>query len=221
MLRKIWFSGILSRHYVIGRDPWVCPVGWRWCDKMKPPGEVLNYTLKKMSPSVWGFYGGFNGEFKIWIEIRKSWTCLAPTYSVFLTHPVLNSTFPKNWCPTDDRFSAYRFLLNLTVVPTCAAWWFEFLKDTSRPSSLFKALRLATISVQLLSRVWLFATPWIAAHQASLSITNSQSTLSDAIQPSHPLSSPSPPAPNPSQHQHLFQWVNSSHEVAKVLEFQL
>ena len=45
--------------------------------------------------------------------------------------------------------------------------------------------------------------------------------LSDAIQPSHPLSSPSPPAPNPSQHQSLFQRVNSSHEVAKVLEFQL
>ena len=43
----------------------------------------------------------------------------------------------------------------------------------------------------------------------------------DAIQPSHPLSSPSPPAPNPSQHQSLFQGVNSSHEVAKALEFQL
>ena len=45
--------------------------------------------------------------------------------------------------------------------------------------------------------------------------------VSDAIQPSHPLSSPSPPALNPSQHQSLFQSVNSSHEVAKVLEFQL
>ena len=44
--------------------------------------------------------------------------------------------------------------------------------------------------------------------------------VGDAIQPSHPLSSPSPPGPNPSQHQGLFQWVNSSHEVAKVLEFQ-
>ena len=41
----------------------------------------------------------------------------------------------------------------------------------------------------------------------------------DAIQPSHPLSSPSPPAPNPSQHQGLFQWVSSLHQVAKVLEF--
>ena len=43
----------------------------------------------------------------------------------------------------------------------------------------------------------------------------------DAIQPSHPRSPPSPPAPNPSQHQSPFQWVNSSHEVAKVLELQL
>ena len=82
-------------------------------------------------------------------------------------------------------------------------------------------------SVQLLSRVWLFVTPWIAACQASLSIINSQSLLKvmagvgDAIQPSHPLSSPSPPAPNPSQHQGLFQWVNSLHEVAKIPEFQL
>ena len=82
-------------------------------------------------------------------------------------------------------------------------------------------------SVQLLSHVRLSATPWTAAHQASLSITNPEFTqthvhhVSDAIQPSHPLSSPSPPAPNPSQHQSLFQWVNSLHEVTKVLEFQL
>ena len=71
------------------------------------------------------------------------------------------------------------------------------------------------------------ATPWIAARQASLSITSSRSalrlTLIQSVMPSnhHPLSSPSPSAPNPSQHQSLFQWVNSSHEVAKVLEFQL
>ena len=45
--------------------------------------------------------------------------------------------------------------------------------------------------------------------------------VSDAIQPSHPQSSPFPPALNSSKHQSLFQWINSSHEVAKVLEFQL
>ena len=45
--------------------------------------------------------------------------------------------------------------------------------------------------------------------------------VSDAIQPSHPLSSPSSPTLNLSQHQGLFKWVSSSHQVAKVLEFQL
>ena len=43
--------------------------------------------------------------------------------------------------------------------------------------------------------------------------------VNDAIQPSHPRSSPSPPAPNPSQHQSLFQWVNSSCEVPKYWSF--
>ena len=79
-------------------------------------------------------------------------------------------------------------------------------------------------SVQSLSHVWLFATPWTTAHQASLSSTPEAQThvhrVSDAIQPSHPLSSPSP-AFNLSQHQSLFQWVSSLHQVAKVLEFQL
>ena len=45
--------------------------------------------------------------------------------------------------------------------------------------------------------------------------------VGDAIQPSHPLSSPSPPALNLSQHQGLFQGVSSLHQVSKVLEFQL
>ena len=45
--------------------------------------------------------------------------------------------------------------------------------------------------------------------------------VSNAIQPTHPLPSSSPPAPNPSQHQSPFLWVKLSHEVAKVLEFQL
>ena len=48
----------------------------------------------------------------------------------------------------------------------------------------------------------------------------SQTHVSETIQPSHPLSSPSPPALNLSQHQGLFKQVSSSHQVAKVLEFQ-
>ena len=45
--------------------------------------------------------------------------------------------------------------------------------------------------------------------------------VSDVIQPSHPLSSPSPPAFNPSQHESLFKLVSSSHQLAKVLQLQL
>ena len=88
-------------------------------------------------------------------------------------------------------------------------------------------------SVQSLSGVWLFATPWIAAHQASLSITNSLTSLRltsiESVRPSthlilcYPLLllPPIPPAFNLSQHQGLFQWISSSHQVAKVLELQL
>ena len=83
-------------------------------------------------------------------------------------------------------------------------------------------------SVQSLSCVRLLVTPWIAAqwglpvHHKLPEFTQTHvHWVGDAIQPSHPLSSLSAPVPNPSQHQGLFQWVNSSNEVAKVLEFQL
>ena len=66
------------------------------------------------------------------------------------------------------------------------------------------------------------STPGLPVHHQLPEFTQTHiHWVSDAIQPSHPLSSPSPPASNPSQHQGLFQWVNFSHEVAKVLEFQL
>ena len=66
------------------------------------------------------------------------------------------------------------------------------------------------------------STPGLPVHHQLPEFTQTHvHRVRDAIQPSHPLSSPSPPAPSPSQHQSLFQWVNSLHEVAKVLELQL
>ena len=58
-------------------------------------------------------------------------------------------------------------------------------------------------------------------HQLAESTQTHVHRVGDAIQPSHPLSSPSPPALNLSQHQGLFKWASSLHQVAKVLEFQL
>ena len=81
-------------------------------------------------------------------------------------------------------------------------------------------------SDQSLSRAALYdpmyrSTPGLPVHHQLPEFTQTHvHWVSDAIQPSHPLS-PSPPAPNPSQHPGLFQWVSSSHELAKVLEFQL
>ena len=83
-------------------------------------------------------------------------------------------------------------------------------------------------SVQSLSPVCLFAnpmdcsTPGFPVHHQLLELAQTQvHQVGDAIQPSHPLLSSSPPAFNLSQHWDLFQWVSSSHQVAKVLEFQL
>ena len=65
------------------------------------------------------------------------------------------------------------------------------------------------------------STPGLPVHHRLLDFIQTHAHwVGDAIQPSYPLSSPSPPAPTPSRHQGLFQWVNSSHEVAKVLAFQ-
>ena len=82
------------------------------------------------------------------------------------------------------------------------------------------------ISVQSLSHVQLCANLWTVACQASLSITNSRSLLKlmsiELVMPSsHLILLPSPPTFNLSQYQVLFKWISPSHQVAKVLEFQL
>ena len=79
-------------------------------------------------------------------------------------------------------------------------------------------------SVQSLSHVWLcnLSTPGLPVHHQLREFTQTHvHWIGDAIQPSHPLSSPSPPALNLSQHQGLFKWVRSLHQLAKVLEYQL
>ena len=111
------------------------------------------------------------------------------------------------------------------IIDSVSLWNYINKRKTSQHTQVNSSLKFS--SVQSLSRVRLFATPWIAARQASLSITNSQSsprlTSIESVMPSshlilcRPLLLLSPIPPSMS----LFQWVNSSHEVAKVLELQL
>ena len=66
------------------------------------------------------------------------------------------------------------------------------------------------------------STPGLPVHHQLPEFTQTHvHWVGDAIRPPHPLLSPSPPTFNLSQHQGLFKWVGSSHQVAKVLEFQL
>ena len=111
--------------------------------------------------------------------------------------------------------------------------WFDLLAVQGSCKSLLQNQSLKTLilwhSVQFSSVAQLCptlcnpmnnSTPGLPVHQQLPEFTQTHvHRVGDAIQPSQPLSSPSPPAPNPSQHQSLFQWVSSLHQVAKVLVF--
>ena len=119
------------------------------------------------------------------------------------------------------------------LLPCVVAMGFEkdWLYAPMQPPTQWHRLIQVTqfSSVQLLSHVWLFATPCMdcsmpgfPVHHQLLEFTQTHvHWVSDAIKPSHPLLSSSPLAFNLSQHQGLFKWVSSSHQVAKVLELQL
>ena len=102
--------------------------------------------------------------------------------------------------------------------------WLIHVVKWQKPSQCCKASQFNSVaqSCPTFCDPMTHSTPGLPVHHQLPEFTQTHvHQVSDAIQPSHLLSSPSPPAPNPSKHQGIFQWVNSSHEVAKVLEFQL
>ena len=89
------------------------------------------------------------------------------------------------------------------------------------PSEKWNQLLLVTQSCLTLCDLMDCSTPGLPVHHQLMEFIQTHAHwVSCAIQPSHPLSSPSPPAFNLFQHQGLLQWVSSLHQVAKVLEFQ-
>ena len=104
-----------------------------------------------------------------------------------------------------------------------------YIEEWNSNTKLFSSVQFSSVQFSSVAQSCPTLCDPMNRHTASLPVSHKLPELTqtyvhrvgDAIQLSHPLSSPSPLAPNPSQHQGLFQWVNSSHEVAKILEFQL
>ena len=108
-------------------------------------------------------------------------------------------------------------------------FWFPgfsvFLFGSVKYFLLFNFLRKCTVqlsSVMSDCNPMDFSTPGFSVPHQLLELTQIHvHWVSDTIQPSHPLSSPSPPTFKLSQHQQIFKWISSFRQVAKVLEFQL
>ena len=106
--------------------------------------------------------------------------------------------------------------------PSLLSEWMNEFVDNSYPPHTLVQFNSVTQLCPTLCNPMDCSTPGLPVHHQLPKFTQTHvHWISDAIQPSHPLSSPSPPTFNLSQHQGLFKWVSSSHQVAKVLEFQL
>ena len=164
------------------------------------------------------------------------------------THAVLSSTFYTCW---NVKHTPWELFIDPTIPPlglypdktiiwtdTCTLMFiaalFTIAKTWKQPkcsSTEELKKKMQYVSVQFSSVAQLCPTlcnpmncsmPGLPVHQQLPEFTQTHvHQVGDAIQPSHPLSSPSSPALNLSQHQGLFKWVSSLHQVAKVLEFQL
>ena len=134
-----------------------------------------------------------------------------------------------NYCDLVNNFNRWKScFLWLSKERSFLRWW-RCSEDCWNENKGFRILYISSVQFSSVAQSCLTlcdpmnrSMPGLLVHHQLPEFTQTHvHQVGDAIQPSHPLSSPSPSVPNPSQHQSLFQWVNSSHEVAKVLEFQL
>ena len=110
-----------------------------------------------------------------------------------------------------------------TLIDICAMKIYKWTISTEKMLDIINhSVQFSCSGCLTLCDPMAWSTPGLPVHHQLLELAQTHvHRVSDAIQPSCPLSSPSLLAFNFSQHQGLFQWVSSSHQVAKVLEFQL
>ena len=180
------------------------------CSMMKPPRpgpcleELSRCFIKALVPSDAPLFQGVG-----WTHGSPMLVWLIDTF--VLTH----------WHLQSRQSHLLRFWLEMETFTRCKISSSQegSLKDHHIPRYQFSSLAQSCLT---LCKPMNRSTRGLPVHHQLLESTQTHvHWVSDAIQPSHPLSSPSSPALSLSQHQGLFQWVSSSHQVAKVLEFQL
>ena len=169
------------------------------------------------SPSTWS----------IWVfpvhQARALVSCIQPGLVICFTLDNIHASMLFSWnipplpSPTESKslfctsvsLFMFFFFLVFTCMSSCISWYSVQFSLVAQSCQTF----WDPINCSM---------PGLPVRQQLLEFTQTHiHRVGDAIQPSHLLSSPSPPASNPSQQQGLLQRVNSSNEVAKVLEFQL
>ena len=111
---------------------------------------------------------------------------------------------------------------HVLILVTTMTWWLQSWRKNLRHRTLSDQIRSVAQLCPTLRNPMNGSTPGLPIHHQLLEFIETHvHQVSDAIQPSHPLSPLSPPAFNLFQHQGLFQWVSSSHQMAKILELQL
>ena len=111
---------------------------------------------------------------------------------------------------------------SLPLITSSVQFSHSVVSESLQPHRLYIQFSSVTQSCPTLCNPIDCSTPGLPVHHQLREFTQTHvHWVGDAIQSSHPLSSPSPPALNLSLHQGLFQWISSLHQVAKVLEFQL
>ena len=210
-------------------------VYWFWeCKLVQPPWKTLevpqnikNRTTIGSSNPIWGYLSTVNENTNLKRYMHPHGHCslftIAKIWKQFKC-PLMDKQIKKScthtWVTPSDPMDCS--LPGSSVHGICQARVLEWVAIAFSTMAYSVQFSLVAQSCLTLCDPMNRSTPGLPVHHQLPEFTQTHvHRVSDAIQPSHPLSSPSPPAPNPSQHQSLFQWVNSSHEVAKVLEFQL
>ena len=192
-------------------------------------------TGKTIALTIWTFVGkvmflllNMLSRFVIAFLLRSkhlllSW--LQSPSTVILKPKIIQSAtvsiFSPSTCHEVMGSDAMIFVLWMLSFSSSSSVSYSIMSDTLWPHGINVQFSSVTQSCPTLCDPMNCSTPGLLVHHQLPEFTQTHvHRVGDAIQPSHPLLSPPPPAPNPSQRQGLFQWVNSSHEVARVLEFQ-